>query len=152
MGEMSQEIDLVVVGAGPGGYTAALRAQELGIKTVLVDEMPQLGGVCLNCGCIPSKALLHASEIIELSKSAASFGLEFAKPRIDLDKLRLWKVGVTDKLAQGIAGMCKASGVEIIQGKATFTDSHNLQVINDETGLTVRIKFKHAIVATGSAR
>lgn len=150
MGEMSQDADLVVVGAGPGGYTAALRAQELGIKTVLVDEMPKPGGVCLHRGCIPSKALLHAAEVIESAEHAASFGVEFAKPKIDLDKLRTWKVGVTDKLAQGIVGMCKAAGVEIIQGTATFADSRNLQVINDETGASVRIKFKHAIIATGS--
>jgi dihydrolipoamide dehydrogenase len=150
MGEMTQDVDLVVIGAGPGGYTAALRAQELGIKTALVESMPKPGGVCLHCGCIPSKALLHAAEVIESAKHASSFGIEFAKPKINVDQLRTWKQQVTDKLAQGIAGMCKAAGVEMIQGIAHFEDSRNIRVKNPETEQSIRIKFKHAILATGS--
>src|ERR1700722_8184065 len=102
VGEMVQEIELAVLGAGPGGYTAALRAAELGIKTVLVDAMPKPGGVCLHMGCIPSKALLHAAELVNTSKSAAKIGLHFQAPQLNVDELRTWKVSVTDKLAQGI--------------------------------------------------
>jgi dihydrolipoamide dehydrogenase len=118
VGEMVQEVDLVVVGAGPGGYTAALRAAELGIKTLLVDSKPKPGGVCLHEGCIPSKALLHAAEVINTSQAAAKFGLKFARPEINVDELRNWKISVTDKLAQGIIGMCKSAGVEILVGRA----------------------------------
>lgn len=150
IGEMTQDVDLVVIGAGPGGYTAALRAQELGIKTALVESTAKPGGVCLHCGCIPSKALLHAAEVIESAKHASSFGIEFAKPKINVDQLRTWKQQVTDKLAQGIVGMCKAAGVEMIQGIATFEDSRNIRVKNPETEQSIRIKFKHAILATGS--
>jgi len=150
IGEMTQDVDLVVVGGGPGGYTAALRAAELGIKTVLVEAMPKPGGVCLHMGCIPSKALLHAAEVIETSKHAASFGVHFEAPKLDVDALRSWKQGVTDKLAQGIVGMCKSAGVEIIRGRATFQDSRNLRVEGDNESPSSRIKFKHAILATGS--
>ena len=149
VGEMVQEVDLVIVGAGPGGYTAALRAAELGIKTLLVDSRPKPGGVCLHEGCIPSKALLHAAEVINTSAEAAKFGLKFQKPEINVDELRTWKVGVTDKLAQGIVGMCKSAGVEILQGRAAFQDSKNLRVDRDGES-AMRIKFKHAILASGS--
>src|SRR5271170_2384804 len=109
VGEMTQDTDLVVIGGGPGGYTAALRAAELGIKTILVDAAPKPGGVCLHAGCIPSKALLHAAEVIRNAEQAAMFGLHFPKPEIKLDELRSWKQGVTDKLANGIIGMCKSA-------------------------------------------
>lgn len=150
IGEMTQDIDLVVIGAGPGGYIAALRAKELGINTALVDLLPKPGGVCLHMGCIPSKALLHAAEIIETSKKAASFGLHFDQPKININELRNWKQDVTDKLAQGIVGMLKAKGVEIIQGRAVFEDSRNLRIEGTEDTPASRIKFKHAILATGS--
>jgi dihydrolipoamide dehydrogenase len=149
VGEMVIEVDLVVVGAGPGGYTAALRAAELGIKTTLVDARPKPGGVCLHVGCIPSKALLHAAEIIAETKLAATFGLHFEKPKLNLEELRNWKIGVTDKLAQGIVGKCKSSGVEIISGKASFQDGRSLRVEADGES-AMRIKFKHAIIASGS--
>jgi len=150
IGEMTQDVDLVVVGAGPGGYTAALRAAELGIKTVLVDAKPKPGGICLHEGCIPSKALLHAAEVIEESKHASVFGIHFAEPKINIDELRNWKRGVTDKLAQGIVGMCKSAGVEIFHGRATFEDSRNLRLEALSEGAPARIKFKHAILASGS--
>ena len=150
VGEMVQEVDLVVVGAGPGGYTAALRAAELGIKTLLVDAKPKPGGVCLHEGCIPSKALLHAAEVINTSSTAAKFGIKFQKPEINVDELRNWKVGVTDKLAQGIIGMCKSAGVEILVGRAMFQDSKNLRLDRDGES-AMRIKFKHAILASGSS-
>ncbi|HEY9787079.1 MAG TPA: NAD(P)/FAD-dependent oxidoreductase, partial [Candidatus Obscuribacterales bacterium] len=149
VGEMVQEVDLVVIGAGPGGYTAALRAAELGIKTTLVDAQPKPGGICLHHGCIPSKALLHAAEVINTARGASKYGLHFADPKINVDELRNWKQQVTDKLAQGIVGMCKSSGVEIMNGQAAFEDSRNLRVeVKGESN--VRIKFKHAILATGS--
>lgn len=149
VGEMVQEVDLVVLGAGPGGYTAALRAAELGIKTILVDAMPKPGGVCLHMGCIPSKALLHAAEVINTAKGASKFGLHFAEPKLNVEELRTWKVSVTDKLAQGIVGMCKSGGVEIVHGQAKFNDSKSLRV--DCPGESaMRIKFKHCILATGS--
>src|SRR5271170_2873833 len=97
IGEMTQEVDLVVIGAGPGGYPAALRAAELGIKCVLVDSKPKPGGVCLHEGCIPSKALLHAAETIESAALGESFGIKFGKPEINVGELRAWKQGVTDK-------------------------------------------------------
>jgi dihydrolipoamide dehydrogenase len=149
VGEMTQEIDLAVVGAGPGGYTAALRAAELGLKVILVESRPKPGGVCLHEGCIPSKALLHAAEVINTSKQAAAFGLHFQDPELNIEELRNWKVGVTDKLAQGIIGMCKSSQVEIIRGTARFENSREL-IIDCEGENRVRVKFKHAILASGS--
>ncbi|MBP9092982.1 dihydrolipoyl dehydrogenase [bacterium] len=149
VGEMVQEVELAVIGGGPGGYTAALRAAELGIKTLLIDAAPKPGGVCLHMGCIPSKALLHAAEVIDSSKHAAKIGISFGAPKIDVDALRTWKTGVIDKLSQGIVGMCKSAGVEILHGKATFQDSRSVRV--DCPGESaMRIKFKHCILATGS--
>ncbi len=149
VGEMVLECGLAIVGAGPGGYTAALRAAELGIKAVIIDTNPKLGGVCLHVGCIPSKALLHAAEVMNETKQAASFGLHFSDPKINVDELRNWKQSVTDKLAQGIAAKCKSAGVDIIHGRAQFEDSKSIRV-DCEGESAVRIKFKHAIIATGS--
>jgi len=149
VGEMVQETQLVVIGAGPAGYTAALRAAELGIKTMLVESMPKPGGTCLHVGCIPSKALLHAAEVIGEAKSAESYGLKFAQPEIDVNKLRAWKESVIDKLAGGIAGKCKSANVEIIKGNACFKDNRNVRVECPGES-AVRIKFKHCIIATGS--
>jgi len=100
VGDATEQIDLAVIGAGPGGYTAAIRAGQLGIKTILIDTNMTLGGTCLNEGCIPSKALLHAAEVIESAKEAAIFGLQFQKPKIDINKLRSWKDDVINKLNQ----------------------------------------------------
>src|SRR5579883_2750367 len=149
VGEMVQECQLVVIGAGPGGYTAALRAAELGIKTMLVESTPKPGGTCLHVGCIPSKALLHAAEVIGEAKSAENFGLSFGKPKIEVDKLRAWKESILDKLSGGIAGKCKSAGVEIVRGTARFKDNRNVRVEADGES-AVRIKFKHCIIATGS--
>src|SRR6516162_424624 len=149
VGEMTQETDLAIVGAGPGGYTAALRAAQLGIKTVLIDSRPLPGGVCLHEGCIPSKALLHAAEVVNTAKSASNLGLHFGEPKIELPRLRKWKEEITEKLASGIVAMCKSSRVEIVVGTAVFQDSKTLRVerANEEPLL---LKFKHAILATGS--
>src|SRR5258708_151293 len=141
VGEMVQEIDLVVLGGGPGGFSAALRAAEPGIKVLLVDDTPKLDGVFLHIGVIPSKSFLHAAELIVNARSAAKIGLKFAEPTIDLPALRSWKQGVLDKLAMGVAGMCKSAGVEVLQGKAVFNDSRSLRV--DCPGESaVRVKFK----------
>ena len=149
VGEMVQETQLVVIGAGPGGYTAALRAAELGIKCMLVESMPKPGGTCLHVGCIPSKALLHAAEVIGEAKAAETFGLTFGKPKIEIDKLRSWKESILDKLAGGIAGKCKSAGIEIIRGNALFKDNRSVRVEADGES-AVRIKFKQCIIATGS--
>src|SRR5579885_3298210 len=149
VGEMVEQVDLVVVGGGPGGYTAALRAAELGIKTMIVDMQPKPGGVCLHMGCIPSKALLHAAEVINVSRHAAEIGIEFASPKIDVDRLRGWKESVVDKLAQGISGMLKSAKVERLVGRAILQDSRSLRV-DREGESAVRVKFKHCILATGS--
>jgi dihydrolipoamide dehydrogenase len=149
VGEMTQEVDLVVIGAGPGGYSAALRAAELGTRTMLIDSRPKLGGVCLHEGCIPSKALLHAAEVVNTAREAKSFGILFGEPKLDLAVLRGWKQGVQDKLAQGIAGMCKSSQVEVVQGVARFESQRELRVERSEEA-AMRIRFKRAIIATGS--
>jgi len=149
VGEMVEQVELAVVGGGPGGYTAALRAAELGIKTILIDAQPKPGGVCLHMGCIPSKALLHAAEVINTSRRAKEIGLKFANPEIDVNELRNWKNGVIDKLASGISGMLKSAKVERLVGNASFQDSKSVRV--DRQGESaVRVKFKHAILATGS--
>ena len=149
VGEMVEQVDLVVVGGGPGGYTAALRAAELGIKTMLVDDQPKPGGVCLHMGCIPSKALLHAAEVLNTAKEAHRIGIKFDSPEINVDELRSWKEDVLNKLAQGVSGLLKSAKVDHLVGKAQFIDSKSLRV-DREGESNVRVKFKHAILATGS--
>lgn len=149
VGEMVEQVDLVVVGGGPGGYTAALRAAELGIKTMLVDDQPKPGGVCLHMGCIPSKALLHAAEVLTTAKEAHRIGIKFDDPKIDIDSLRSWKEDVLTKLATGVSGLLKRNKVDHLIGRVRFIDSKNLRV-DREGESNVRVKFKHAILATGS--
>ncbi len=140
--------DLAVLGGGPGGYSAAFRAADLGLKVVLVERYATLGGVCLNVGCIPSKALLHVAEVIEEGTHAHEFGVSFAAPQVDLDQLRAHKNGVVGKLTQGLAGMAKARKVEIVQGVGSFLDAQHLAV-ETAAGRQV-VAFKQAIVAAGS--
>lgn len=149
VGEMVEQVDLVVVGGGPGGYTAALRASELGIKTMLVDDQPKPGGVCLHMGCIPSKALLHAAEVLNTAKEAHRIGIKFDTPDIKIEELRSWKNDVLDKLATGVAGLLKRQKVDHLIGRAAFIDSKNLRV-DREGESNVRVKFKHCILASGS--
>lgn len=146
---MVEQVELAVVGGGPGGYTAALRAAELGLKVILIDQQAKPGGVCLHMGCIPSKSLLHAAEVLNTAKEAHRFGIQFGSPKIDIDSLRSWKEGVLDKLADGIIGLLKANKVERLVGRANFIDSKSLRVDRDGES-NVRVKFKHAIIATGS--
>ncbi len=147
MGEFTQEADVVVIGGGPGGYTAAFRAADLGLDVTLVDDGPRPGGVCLFRGCIPSKALLHVSEIMHDARTAEKFGLRFGKPEIDIDRLRQWKDDVVDRLTNGLVTLCKRRGVQFLQGKAVFEDSRHLRLLEAEVS---HIKFRKAILATGS--
>ena len=141
--------DVLVLGAGPGGYSAAFRAADLGLKVVLVERYATLGGVCLNVGCIPSKALLHNVAVLEEAKHLAANGISFGEPVIDLDKLRAYKDGVIGKLTGGLAGMAKARKVTIVTGVGEFTDSHHLAVAKPD-GTSEVLAFKNAIIAAGS--
>ena len=148
MGDLVTEVDVAVVGGGPGGYSAAFRCAELVLETVVVDAGKRLGGACLYEGCIPSKALLHAASVIHEAERAREFGIDFGEPRISLDPLRKWKAErVVGKLARGLAAVAKGKGVEVIGGRAVFEDSRSLRVEGDEPQ---KVRFKHAVVATGS--
>ena len=147
MSELQAQV--VVLGSGPGGYSAAFRAADLGLNTVLVEKYAELGGVCLNVGCIPSKALLHTAKVIDEASSMASHGVRFDKPEIDIDKIRDYKETVVKQLNQGIAGMAKARKVTVVQGYGKFTGSNTLEVENNE-GEKSTITFENAIIAAGS--
>ncbi|MGZ2745375.1 dihydrolipoyl dehydrogenase [Burkholderia stagnalis] len=147
-GSADIECDMLVLGAGPGGYSAAFRAADLGMKTVLVERYSTLGGVCLNVGCIPSKALLHTALVVEEAEALAAHGITFGKPEVNLDKLRDFKSGVVKKLTTGLAGMAKARKVEVVTGVGTFVDPHHMEV-QGEGGKKV-VRFKQAIIAAGS--
>jgi len=140
--------EVLVLGAGPGGYTAAFRAADLGKKVVLVERHASLGGVCLNVGCIPSKALLHAARIITEAEEGAHIGLTFAQPKIELDGVRKFKDGVVAKLTKGLAGLARARKVTVVEGKAQFASPHSLAVETKE-GRKV-VSFDHCIIAAGS--
>ncbi len=148
-GEGEIEAELVVLGSGPGGYTAAFRAADLGLKVVLVERYPTLGGVCLNVGCIPSKALLHAAKVIADAREMAAHGLAFGKPEIDLDQLADWKDGVVGRLTGGLAGLAKQRKVQVVQGVGRFASQNQLEVETD--GGKKTIGFGQAIIAAGSA-
>lgn len=142
------QTDLVVLGAGPGGYAAAFYASDLGKKVILVEQENRLGGVCLNRGCIPSKALLHASKMIHEAEVSAARGIEFGSPKIHLDRLRAWKESILEKLGQGIATLAAKRGVQILRGRGCFEDSRTLRV---ETANGQQfIKYSTAIIAVGS--
>ncbi len=144
----SVKTHLVVLGGGPGGYSAAFRAADLGMDVVLVERWPTLGGVCLNVGCIPSKALLHAAKVLEEAEEMSEFGLEFAKPKINIDKLRDWKDSVIGKLTTGLKGLAKRRKVTVLHGVGSFTGTHTLQVVEGDT--TTEVSFEQAIIAAGS--
>lgn len=141
--------DVLVLGAGPGGYSAAFRAADLGLSVVLVERYATLGGVCLNVGCIPSKALLHNVAVLEEAKHLSQNGITFAEPTIDLDKLRAAKDKVVATLTGGLTGMATARKVKVIQGVGSFADEHHLTV-KKEDGTSETVAFKHAIIAAGS--
>lgn len=149
--------EILVLGAGPGGYSAAFRAADLGLKVTLVERYATLGGVCLNVGCIPSKALLHVAAVIEEARHLASAGVSFAEPRIDIDRLRAHKEKVVGKLTQGLSGMAKARKVEVVRGYGHFLDAHHLEVEEttglgqEKTGNRRVIRFEKCIIAAGSS-
>jgi dihydrolipoamide dehydrogenase len=146
----NQTAGVLVLGGGPGGYTAAFRAADLGQRVVLVDREEALGGVCLNVGCIPSKALLHAARVIAETKEMSEHGISFGAPEIDLDKLRAWKEGVVGRLTGGLAGLAKQRKVTTIRGYGRFTSPHQLRVELAEGGTTT-VDFEQAIIAVGSS-
>lgn len=139
---------VVVLGAGPAGYSAAFRCADLGLETVIVERFSTLGGVCLNVGCIPSKALLHVAKVVEESKSLAEHGIVFGEPTMDLDKVRAWKDKVVSQLTGGLAGMAKMRKVTIVNGYGKFSGSNSVIVAGEEGETT--INFDHAIIAAGS--
>ncbi|HXX85785.1 MAG TPA: dihydrolipoyl dehydrogenase [Casimicrobiaceae bacterium] len=155
-GAVDVECEMLVLGAGPGGYSAAFRSADLGLKTVLVERYPTLGGVCLNVGCIPSKALLHVAAIIDEAALLAEHGVGFAAPKVDLGKLLAWKNKVVGKLTGGLAGMAKMRKVEWVRGYGAFLDPHHVVVeltdgpAQDKTGAKKVVRFEKAIIAAGS--
>lgn len=140
--------EIVILGAGPGGYTAAFYAADRGKQVILVEQHPRLGGICLNSGCIPSKALLHATEVLHEAKQSAGRGIEFGEPKIDLDRLRDWKESILEKLGQGIKGLAQKRGVQLIHGRGHFEDSRTLRVETAEGQKFV--SYDKAIIAVGS--
>ena len=146
----THETQVVVLGSGPGGYTAAFRAADLGMKVMLIERYDTLGGVCLNVGCIPSKALLHTAKVITEAEETAAHGVSFGKPNIDLEKIRHWKANdVVGKLTQGLSAMAKQRQVTVIQGVGEFTSPHQIKVTKAD-GQTETIGFEHCIIAAGS--
>ena len=139
---------VLVLGAGPGGYTAAFRAADLGLEVTLVERWPVLGGVCLNVGCIPSKALLHAARVVDEAQAMAGHGISFGPPQIDLDRLRSWKSSVVGKLTGGLSGLARQRKVTVIRGEGRFVAPRVLEVTGEDG--TQRIGFDHCIIAAGS--
>jgi dihydrolipoamide dehydrogenase len=155
-GKVDHECDLLVLGAGPGGYSAAFRAADLGLNVILVERYPTLGGVCLNVGCIPSKALLHTAAVMDEAKTMSKHGISFGTPTIDIDQLRAYKDGVIGKLTGGLSGMAKARKVKVVHGLGRFADANHVevnltagpgQVASDQKEV---IRFQKAIIAAGS--
>jgi dihydrolipoamide dehydrogenase len=147
-GKTDLQCQVLVLGSGPGGYTAAFRAADLGLDVIMVERYAEIGGVCLNVGCIPSKALLHAAEVIEEAERFAEFGIDFGKPKIDIDGLRRYKSGTVGKLTKGLQGLAKQRKVRVVQGVGSFAAAHELAV--EGPGGRQVIGFEHAIIAAGS--
>jgi dihydrolipoamide dehydrogenase len=155
-GKVDHECDLLVLGAGPGGYSAAFRAADLGLNVILVERYPTLGGVCLNVGCIPSKALLHTAAVMDEAKTMSKHGISFGDPKIDIDQLRAYKDGVIGKLTGGLAGMAKARKVKVVRGLGRFIDANHVEVnLTEGPGQVAGsqkevLRFQKAIIAAGS--
>jgi dihydrolipoamide dehydrogenase len=155
-GTANYSCQLLVLGSGPGGYSAAFRGADLGLETILIERYATLGGVCLNVGCIPSKALLHTAAVMEEVKSMAKHGVHFGEPQIDINALREHKEGVISQLTTGLAGMAKARKVKVLRGVGTFLDANHLQLEEtsgtgwDVTGKKEVIHFEKVIIAAGS--
>src|SRR4051812_4205982 len=148
-GTADHHADVVVLGSGPGGYTAAFRAADLGLKVILIERYERLGGVCLNVGCIPSKALLHVARMIAEAEEAKGQGITFGEPQIDVDGLRSWKESVVARLTGGLDGLAKQRKVEVVHGVAKFTSPNVLRVEGADGGTTV--SFERCIIAAGSS-
>ena len=146
--QSDHQADLLVLGSGPGGYTAAFRAADLGLNVILVERYPVIGGVCLNVGCIPSKALLHVAKVIEEAAEAETVGLSFSKPKVDIDTTRSWKDGVVAQLTKGLHGLAKQRKVTVLQGVGEFTGPN--QVLVRQENETVTVGFAKAVIAVGS--
>lgn len=142
------DADIVVIGSGPGGYTAAFRAADLGKRVILIERYPVLGGVCLNVGCIPSKALLHAAKVISEARDIGEHGIRFGAPQIDLDRLREWKESVVGTLTDGLGGLAKRRKVKVLTGYARFTSANTVSVVQDN--ISTELSFESAIIAVGS--
>lgn len=149
-GKVDIECDMLVLGAGPGGYSAAFRCADLGMTTVLVERYSTLGGVCLNVGCIPSKALLHVAAVIDETAALAAHGISFGKPKLDIDQLRGWKDKVISKMTGGLAGMAKARKVNVVQGVGQFVSPYHMEITAADGGRKT-VQFKQAIIAAGSS-
>ncbi len=155
-GAVDHECEMLVLGAGPGGYSAAFRSADLGMNTIIVERYATLGGVCLNVGCIPSKALLHTAAIMDEVKAMAAHGITYAEPKVEIDRLRSYKESVIGKLTGGLAGMAKARKVKTVRGIGKFLDAHHVEVDLTEgtgrnaTGKKEVIRFQKAIIAAGS--
>ena len=148
VGSVSRGCQVVVIGAGPGGYVAAIRLAQLGKDVILVEKDPTLGGVCLNVGCIPSKALIHASELAHEMQHADNMGVSVDGLTVDLPKMVSWKDGIVERLTSGVAFLCKQNGVEVVHGTAEFLSDRKLVVVSDED--RIEIEFEQAVIATGS--
>ncbi len=141
---MERDTQVLVIGSGPGGYTAAFRAADLGLKTTMIERYETLGGVCLNVGCIPSKALLHAAKVVAEAEEMAEHGIKFGKPKIDVEALLAWKESVVGRLTGGLDGLARGRKVEVIHGIAKFTGP-NTVAVGDRT-----VSFENCIIAAGS--
>ncbi len=148
-GSADVQAEVVVLGSGPGGYTAAFRAADLGKKTVLIERYNTLGGVCLNVGCIPSKALLHGAKVIDDSRDAAAHGISFSEPQIDINKFRSWKDKIVKRLTGGLVGLAKQRKVQVVKGYGQFLDPHHIEVTTAD-GKTTVVNFQQCIIAAGS--
>src|SRR5215218_2800868 len=146
---MAESTQLVILGAGPGGYAAAFYAADMGMQVALVDEEKNPGGVCLYRGCIPSKALLHVAKVIDEAKHASALGVTFSEPKVDIDKLRAFKQSVVDKLTSGVGGLAKMRKVKYYQGRATLTGATSMKIAGRD-GATTDLTFENCILATGS--
>src|SRR5262245_24814842 len=147
---MSTSTQLVVIGAGPGGYAAAFYAADLGMRVTVVDPEANPGGVCLYRGCIPSKALLHVAKLVEEAKHAEAWGVSFGAPKIDLDRLRGFKEKVVNQLTGGLGQLSKQRKVTYIRGMAAFRDAHSLEITKAGSKESETLQFDYAIIATGS--
>src|SRR6185312_9327646 len=156
----TQRTQLLVLGAGPGGYTAAFRAADLGLSVTLVERWSSLGGVCLNVGCIPSKALLHAAKVIEDAEAMRAYGIAFGEPQLDFDRLRAWKDGVVKRLTGGLMTLARQRKVEVVRGTGRFLSPHVIEVSPPEASAAktngsggeaaLTIRFDQCIIAAGS--